>query len=80
MSLSQNGFTPLHVSSQAAHFKVVRVLLQLGASVKATLPNGHTALHLAANAGAAEATRVLLQGGAEVDARTKVSERGRGAL
>jgi len=62
------GQTPLHLAAGQGHLKIMRMLMDKGASVYARDGMGNTALHEAAVHGATEAAALLLQHGAEIDA------------
>ena len=59
--------TPLIYAARACHLDVVRVLLEGGADVEASVFNNNTALHFAAFNGCVDVCRLLLDWGANVD-------------
>jgi len=65
----QQGFSALLLACQEGHADVVKVLLERGADVAATVGLGFTALHLAAMRDRREVTRALLNAGAALDSR-----------
>lgn len=63
------GYTPLIVASMLkADVEVMRVLLDAGADINATIKNGETALIWAAHSGHVEGLKYLLRRGANVNA------------
>uniref|UniRef100_A0A0G4FMY1 Uncharacterized protein n=1 Tax=Chromera velia CCMP2878 TaxID=1169474 RepID=A0A0G4FMY1_9ALVE len=62
--------TPLYVSAEEGHVKVVEALLRAGAATEARSTEQITPLFIAANNGHLAASRALLQAGAMVDARS----------
>ncbi len=64
----EDGSTPLLVAAEVGSLKIVQVLLEAGANVKATCKSGNTALHLAARNGNAEICELLIKHGARVNA------------
>jgi len=70
---NDTGLAPLHIASSNGDAKIVRYLLEKGASVhirsKARLSHGYTALHLASSRGNADVVKALLEHGAELNIR-----------
>ena len=64
------GQTPLMWAVAHRHAAVARILLELGADVRARSKTGFSALMFAAQQGGIETTRVLLEANADLDART----------
>jgi ankyrin repeat protein len=65
-----HGRTPLMVAAAEGFLEVVQVLVQKGASVRATGHSHITALHEASANGEATVAKYLLSLGAEIDAKT----------
>jgi ankyrin repeat protein len=70
-SLNAVGYTPLMVASTTGHPKIVTILLDNGADIKAQTVMGRTALHMAAGQNRMDVVKVLLARGADVNARNK---------
>lgn len=65
----EEGERALHLAAKAGHGRIVNMLLQEGADVKAMSRVGSTALHFAAAHGHTEVLRTLLEKGADASAR-----------
>lgn len=57
----KNQVTPLHVAAHYNNDKVALLLLEKGASAKASAKNGYTPLHIAAKKNQMEIASTLLQ-------------------
>ncbi|MGI9503555.1 MAG: ankyrin repeat domain-containing protein, partial [Geminicoccaceae bacterium] len=66
------GWTPLHVASEAGHVNVVRTLFALGAKVDKTDELGGTPLQTACHKGHVDIVRMLLAGAANVNLADKL--------
>lgn len=66
-SWDQHRRTPLLLAAMHGQTEVLNVLLQRGASLRATTPEGNTALHLAAARGHVDVIRRLIEAGARTD-------------
>jgi ankyrin repeat protein len=65
---TRDGTTPLCVSAQNGHIKVVRALLEAGADIdQAVLADRRTPLYVAAQTGNVEVVRALAEAGANID-------------
>ena len=69
---SQNGYTSVHVATQAGHVDMTSLLLAHGCDTNIQSKNGLTAMHLAAQDDRLMIAKILLQHGAIVNAQTKV--------
>ncbi|KAF6139590.1 hypothetical protein GIB67_033594 [Kingdonia uniflora] len=64
----------IHFAAQKGHLEVVRTLLSLGASIKASNRKGFTPLHFAAQGSHAELVKYLVRKGANLTAKTKAGK------
>ncbi|XP_018426314.1 PREDICTED: receptor-interacting serine/threonine-protein kinase 4 [Nanorana parkeri] len=67
-SQTSDGRTPLHLAAQRGHYRVARILVELGCNVN--LPNAQlkTPLHIAAETGHTSTARFLIHHGANINA------------
>jgi ankyrin repeat protein len=61
--------TPLHVAARGGHDRVVRLLVDAQADVRALTTTGAAPLHFAAASGSSEAVAILIDRGADVNVR-----------
>jgi ankyrin repeat protein len=61
--------TPLHVAAKGGHPRVIRLLVDAKADVKALTTTGAAPLHFAAASGSSDAVAILLDAGADVNVR-----------
>jgi ankyrin repeat protein len=65
------GGDPFHNPVEKEHARIVRLLVEHGASLDAASESGETLLHLAARHGRVEAARFLIESGLDVNAPTQ---------
>ncbi|XP_062517139.1 ankyrin repeat family A protein 2-like isoform X1 [Corticium candelabrum] len=71
-AFSKSGETALHFACNNGHYRLVRLLLDLGANVNATDSHGGTPLIYAANCGHSSVVQSLLENGADVTYKTRI--------
>mmetsp|Transcript_29549 Transcript_29549/g.42188 ORF Transcript_29549/g.42188 Transcript_29549/m.42188 type:complete len:392 (-) Transcript_29549:743-1918(-) len=71
MLQAQEGLTPLILAATKGHSEVVSILLENGASVKATTKNGSTPLHRAAYEGHVKVVNILLNNRSPMEVTTE---------
>jgi uncharacterized protein len=69
--LDKAGWTPLHYAASGPEPRIVRLLLDRGATIDAEAPNGSTALMLAAQHGPEASIELLLARGADTRRRNQ---------
>ena len=69
----QNGFTPLHLTSQEGHTDMVTLLLDRRANSNSRAKNGLTPMHLAAQEDHVPVAEILVKYKAQIDPQTKVA-------
>jgi len=72
-SISQRGFTPLHIATKYGHLKLVRLLLSKGINADVEGKNCLTALHVATHYNHVAIAFYLLEKGASPHCATKVT-------
>lgn len=72
-SVSQNGYTPLHIAAKKNQMEIATTLLQYGAETNILTKQGVTPLHLASQEGHGDMAALLLEKGAHINVPTKVT-------
>ncbi|XP_052063178.1 uncharacterized protein LOC127702912 isoform X1 [Mytilus californianus] len=67
--IEERAFIALFIASHRGHDKLVKRLIDAGASLSATTPAGRTALHVASAQGQSKIVDVLLESGSDIGAR-----------